>query len=85
MPDTNVSREERIARQALDDGDPAEDVYLPRTTRALFYHERDCYVLAQSGPEPRSMPRRTAKARWKAPCLRCVLAEVDVDVDTATA
>lgn len=83
MGERNLPREERLARQQLDDGDPDEDVYLPRTTRSLVYHEPDCYILAQSNTEPRSMPRRTAKQRWKAPCLRCILAGVDVDAATA--
>lgn len=71
MPEVNTSREDRLARQQLDDGDPEDTVYFVRG--ANFYHERDCYILEQSTNSIDDDTREAAQRAWKAPCEQCVL------------
>jgi len=79
-----MSREERIALQKEDRGDPEDTVYyLPakveewgsrEKTRGRVYHGRvDCPNIRQSGREPSAVTRAAAQRRWLAPCKFCIL------------
>lgn len=66
----HVTREERIERQEQDTGDPDSRVLISRK-RSYTYHDRETCVNAPE--EGKLIPRREAKARWLAPCTRCVI------------
>lgn len=70
-----VTREERHRRQANDNGDSDDDVYVScsRTSASRAYHDdRDCRQLA-SANGVRPMSRREAQKASRYPCSRCVL------------
>lgn len=69
------TREDRLARQQRDPGDPEDDVYTARNSP--YYHDdRDCKRLKQVADDDVSSDTRAAEQRrWKAPCLWCVLDE----------
>lgn len=74
------TREQRLARQEHDDGDPETEVWYrsahSRGGRASVYHaDPECYQILD--PEKYTADtRRAAKLRWLAPCQVCVLKSV---------
>lgn len=73
-----LTRDQRLAWQAYDPGDPDDEVWIntkPGTGRVVTYHDTlDC-TGAKGGTiaefEPRT--RRAAQLRWTAPCRQCVI------------
>lgn len=70
-----LTRDERIARQAEDDGDPDAPVYLAQggAYGSHFYHDdQDCPKLKKTDAIA-EVTRRAAQLKWRAPCSECVL------------
>ena len=71
MSKSRPTTEERIARQALDDGEPDDTVWFGTGQTKTSYHDRpDCFQV--KGGLKKST-RAAAQARWLAPCRVCVL------------
>lgn len=65
----NLTRDQRVDRQRLDDGDPDDSVYIG-SGESEAYHERpDCGLLSDADETTRAAAQR----RWRAPCQRCCL------------
>jgi hypothetical protein len=65
----STTREQRLERQALDDGDGDDRVYVAGH-EADVYHERQGCGLASEAHET---TREAAQRRWLAPCTFCCL------------
>lgn len=78
-----------VRRAKRDDGDPDGTVYIQaksgnrtRGRRRRMYHDRrDCIHVRG---ESRTMTRKEAKQQCRAPCLKCVLMDVDMTAPGAT-
>jgi len=78
---SNVTREELLARQELDSGNPDDTVYVRPSegngsttqTHARVYHDdADCYNLAAN---PEESTRAAEQQRWRGPCKTCTVAD----------
>lgn len=72
-----MSREERIDRQALDDGDPEDTVWIKiggmgGDGNGYYHNERGCAAL-KSANNVDDATRQEAKERWRAPCGKCTV------------
>lgn len=63
------TRSERISRQALDDGEPNEIVWISGRGAYVYHDDDECPRLRNPDPKP----RHKAQAMWLAPCARCCL------------
>lgn len=79
MPSTvrkRPTREDRIQRQELDDGDPDDEVHTGPGS-PIYHDDRDCQRLKQvADDEIGTDTRRAEQRRWHAPCSWCVLDDV---------
>lgn len=79
MSNTRMTRDERLRRQKLDDGEPIDTVWMSGAERAngqsvQCYHDTpDCPQLNDG--EHRDLKRADAKLMWRAPCKTCVIGE----------
>jgi hypothetical protein len=75
----SLSREERIAAQDGDHGDPDDDVFVSNQTTSSsgtykYHNTRECRALATLPDEDVwELPRSGAQRRWLAPCNYCIL------------
>jgi len=79
-----VTREDLLARQEHDPGDPDDTVYVrpagspgsdSRTTPRIYHDDAGCRNL---GDDPDESTRAAEQQRWRGPCKDCVLADVEV-------
>lgn len=74
-----LTRDKRLARQELDDGDPGETVFylgLSARSKGRAYHDdADCRWLQNTNrpDDVAETTRRGAQHRWLAPCAYCIL------------
>jgi len=80
---SNVTREDLLARQDLDPGDPEDRVFVAaagspgsetRTTPRTYHDTRDCQNLDGVDESTRAAEQQ----RWRGPCKVCVLDDVEV-------
>lgn len=76
-----MKREDRIARQDYDDGDPDDDVFhrlrSKRNTAYAYHEDRECREMASVPDDAvEVITRRAAQHKWLAPCEFCVLESV---------
>lgn len=69
------TREDRIERQGLDDGDPDDTVYTAtgghNGNRKTYHDDENCARFKSDGR--REMTREGAQRRWLSPCMVCVV------------
>lgn len=69
---SGYTRQRRVDRQALDDGDPDDRVWF-RSKGAVYHATRECAASQAGDRQPQPGTRRAAQRRWLAPCLHCIL------------
>lgn len=73
---SSLTRDDRLERQNLDDGDPEDTVFTGRhapgnSGEHIYHDDPDCNRIRQD--ELKEWTRREAKLHWKAPGLCCVV------------
>lgn len=72
---SSLTRDQRLARQDRDQGDPDDEVFIATTENSashqVYHDDKGCRHMR--GQDGQTTTRRAAQIRWLAPCLNCVI------------